>query len=242
MKKVQSSVRKKHLLISCILSVMIMILSGCASDGEGKETTSETTTKKILNIDMGHNPVEPVYKCDAEILANMDIDYTPFIDIDAKLGEQSFIDECKESYGLVATEEDSALYGSKGCFVSKTPIYAYNLNDEGLARVMICYVFNEDKLCAGEISFNLNEGGVLTVFSFARSNSVDRNLRTMMESPDEKFIKILNNRSNTIIDENSKPLDIAFKMTGDVFHTLNYEFLGVSYNDIVKNMVWIEFD
>ncbi len=231
----------KSLVIICLVTAICLMVSGCQSEKNSEKTPMTTTD--TLDIKNGYVEEEPIYDCDADEISSMEIDYTPFVDLEMLISEQSFIDEVSRNFSGWSEQSESLLYGGTGIYLSSTPVYAYHLNDEKLASVILCYVFSEDKAKAGEIQICLNGDEVTYFFSYVGTNSgVDKIVETMKESPDTKFIKLYNNRTHTIIDEDSEPMDTDFKMVGDVFHSLNYEFLGVSYNDIIENLVWIELD
>lgn len=235
---------KKYAILAIMVSMMTL-MSAC--DSESTEETNvnnveEKSTKETNNLNekIGETK-EKVYECDEEVLKKQDIEYNYIMNIEEKLEEEAFLNELKEGLNNLREDVNSFLYEERGCFLSLENVCYFNIVENALMDGVNCYFFTEDKEPAGEVMFFLNNGKIDHNISWYTRDSMSYILKKLSENPDEKYVILTNGYNHTLIDKFNSSSNIDFKIKGDVYHVLDYERIGVSYDSLIQNMIWIEF-
>ena len=151
-----------------------------------------------------------------------------------------FIDSIQEHSGL-PYYGSGFQYGERGCYISLTPIYFWNALSNEIANEVCFAVFNEDFSAAQVIQFFKEENTLTMQLSSSFGDSM---LEAFRAAPDEKYICLFN-PGGGLLDAQNFLHATRDKVTveGDYYHALDYEKLGVSYNDFasLEKLVWIDF-
>ncbi|MCH5270671.1 MAG: hypothetical protein J1E83_07965 [Lachnospiraceae bacterium] len=193
---------------------------------EGKETLSAEEIEGL----------EPVYNIDIsmEAIINGTDGYE-----EAHETLWGFIDSVQESSGLPYT--GGFQYGERGCYISLTPIYFWDARANEIANEVWFAVFNEDFSETQVIQFFKVENTLMMQWSSAFGESLIEAFRT---APDEKYICMFNTHVCMLDAQNSlHATREQVTVEGDYYHALDYEKLGISYNDFAapERLVWIDF-
>lgn len=151
-----------------------------------------------------------------------------------------FIDSIQENCGL-PYYGSGFQYGERGCYISLTPIYFWDALSNEIANEVCVAVFNEDFSAAQVIQFFKEENTLTMQLSSSFGDSM---LEAFRAAPDEKFICLFNPDA-CLLDAQNSLYATRDKVTveGDYYHALDYEKLGVSYNDFAspERLIWIDF-
>lgn len=229
---------------SVLFVVAIMLLSSiiaCESREDSEmENVPETTVLNVGNDKLG-GKVQATYECNADVIKEMDIVYNPIADLKEKLGDMEFVEELKQTLFFLSEDTGEPLYEKKGCYLSMCNVYLYNIDENVVANALRCYIFTEDKEEAGELMFYEVNGELQYDISSCAYGSTSDILKILSKAPEATYIILTNGYGHTLVNEDNISSNSEFDIKGDVYHALNYELLGVSYNDIIEDLVWVEF-
>ncbi len=229
----------KSIVLAVLLIVVSIMSIGCSGyRNSGESETERQTGNNLANMIMGGKTVK--YDLDEIELRQMSIDYTPIVDTSEKFSDTEFLNECKERLQPYTESEKAVLYGEKGVYISTYPVYSFYVDERALNDAVRCYIFTEDMVNVGELKFSVEEDALQYRMSLSYNPSTI--VETLALRPEERYILLRNENENGCLDESNMVDNDVFSITGDVYHTLNYPLLAVSYNDIINNMVWIELD
>ena len=67
-------------------------------------------------------------------------------------------------------------------------------------------------------------------------------LKILKAEPDKEYIILYNGEKNILLNKENKTSRSGLKIIGDVFGILDEEELKVTYNELMEDMVWVEFE
>ena len=142
-------------------------------------------------------------------------------------------------------------YGEDGVYLSKVPIYYFDVIHNKVGNIVYFAVFTKDFSKAASVNFYLEpdfegEGKRREICSDIQA--IWEHEKLLIEKPDKLYIALLNAGITFLIDADNnihnKSLGAAdLKIEGDYYHALDYDRLAVSYAKIADrdNLIWIDF-
>ncbi len=180
--------------------------------------------------------------CDASIISSYEIDYSPFMNIEKKLQDKSFLKAITEELQQLSEEENTSLTGLDGCYLSTKQVLSFDALSNGMRGVIYVYFFTADREEAGYFIFTRSGFSALRelVFYNEAVNCLDD------EDASEKYIRLVYNFRHGYLSQDNTVSGITssyFQIVGDYYHALDYETLAISYEEIVaeENLLWISF-
>lgn len=231
--------RRRVLFIAALM--LLANVAACTSGNDEEKTPETMSVVSHAGGTLGGNN-GAIYECNAEDVLKAGIVKEPIVDLTEKTADEAFMAELKETLKMSSEEENNVLYGKKGCYISTKGIGQYNIAENASADAVNCYIFSEEKEVIGELMFYVYDEKLQYQIVFFESTNPEVYFKTLSKLPEKEYIVLTNGYKQTYIDEENTVTDLDFDIEGDVFGALNYKFLRVSYNDILEQMVWVEFE
>lgn len=235
---------RKNIRVTTIIIILLLIIMYVVIDKLVWEKQNKGRFMSNLTVPMGPSPEGKSILSAEEIedlktTSNRDIPMESIIN-----GSRGYKDLHNSLFSLLKTvhEQGSLPYEDKGCYISITPIHFWDAGENKISTVAWFAVFSQ------------NFDKVITLVCYEYGNTLMMQIdsefySTLMEyfcsQPNEKYICIFNGMHILILDSQNVLYDAYNKTTvdGDYYHVLDYEKLGVSYNEIISQdkLIWIEF-
>lgn len=240
---------------SFLLSISIVLLLSACSSPQGQQELTETKGMFLSDprtYTIGGRPADAVTDCDAAAMEGAGLDYEFPWDLREEFSNQEYEAELRAEFlRKLQLDRDgndtSLLADADGCYISLKPHPIFILPDRTYSKAFYCYLFSRDMEPVGRILFVDNNGKLEynnpEIFNI---RSEEYNTKVMREAPDRRFLLITNNYDDLLLDENNvgyEKWNTVYKITGDFFHTLDWEAVSVSYNELTseENLYWLEF-
>lgn len=247
--------------IAAIVITVITLRRNTFTEQEDTETTDTEETEKVGEMVNQSNRLvggetEPAV-CDAAIIENSEIDYTIRINPGSLLQEEQFTKEFRETLAGQFEDDDEVakgyvLYGHDEFYISICPVISFAPSYNSISGTVQVFFFTKDMEEAGSFMFYEMDGEVCYEISWiSTSGSGNGILKGLSESPDTKYIVLVNGIQSALLSEDNELSAIGnwngtqpFEISGDYYHALDYETLAVSYEDIVDedNLILFQMD
>ncbi len=244
---------KKLFIAASVVSVFFTALLCCACSGRVKDKDwNNMGAVDWRGYEIGGTAAFSKI-LDAEELMSARPEYEPVIDFSriAETGFRQITDLIGE--GKIDGNGEIPFEEMPGVYISPVPEYIF---DMALFKIIgqRYYLFDEDKEFAGYVQFEKSRfDDSATVYTGIYGSVYDtrKYWSYRSEFQDMKYITVSNFvgavRDDIILIDDSNntryPGMYAYTVNGDYYHTLRYELLGVSFNDITaeEKYVWIDF-
>lgn len=242
-KNIMQHKRRYAIVLSVIVICVIGVLGFMTFRLQGEESEKGHFINEYMNVPMGPLP-EGKDVLSAEEIEGLESAYNIDISMEAIINGADGYEEAHDTlWRFIENSHDEGgfMYGERGFYISLTPIPFWNARTNEISNEVWFAIFTED----------FSEAQTLQVFTEENSLSMqwskpfgDSMLRQFTSAPDEKYICILNPGAFMLGSDNSLyPAYNQTKVEGDYYHTLDYEKLGISYNDFAARdqLFWIGF-
>ncbi|MCH5270064.1 MAG: hypothetical protein J1E83_04890 [Lachnospiraceae bacterium] len=133
-------------------------------------------------------------------------------------------------------------YEDSGCYISLTPILFWSATFNQVSTEMWVVVFSENFDETVKLEFYYYENS-LSMHIYSEFSSMM--LENFRSRPNEKYVCIFNGGRPLMLDSENSLYGIYGRVPveGDYYHALDYEKLGVSYEEIISqdNLFWVDF-
>ncbi|MBD5509826.1 MAG: hypothetical protein HDR08_00985 [Lachnospiraceae bacterium] len=253
--------RKKVIIIIIILAFLLscsIFLLHFASEHK-KEPKKESGQLSNVTEPMGNFPFAK-YVLSAEEIANLQIDYESGIPVkeimNRKAGYESVYDEFLQKLQWAAAPEPltmasnrTSFYdGEEGCFISAKPIRFWEAYSNQMSMEEWILIFSKDFQKVAAVQIYKYEGEI-HIGTCEHSTSFMKKVQEgMLAEPEEKFIFLFTGQQTLMLNSENEYwyagyLAEPIKVEGDYYHTLDYETIGISYDEITaeENLFWVDF-
>lgn len=242
-KNIMQHKRRYAIVLSVIVICVIGVLGFITFRLHGEESEKGHFTNDYMNVPMGPLP-KGKEVLSAEEIAGLETAYNIDISMEAIINGTDGYEEVHDRlWNSIdnSHEEGGFMYGERGFYISLTPILFWSATANEIFNDVWFAVFTEDLSEMRGLRFSPEEDSLTMMWDPPFSDSM---LRQFTSAPDEKYICILNPGAFMLGSDNSLyPAHNQTKVEGDYYHALDYEKLGISYNDFTAKdqLFWIGF-
>lgn len=143
----------------------------------------------------------------------------------------------------VVGENTEAPQNGKKYYISKTPFYCWDAERNRVSgTTATVFVFSAEFRAIGFCDLVFERGKYQTC-SYVKADSDDGLMENLKEKPQCKHIAIMNGYIMNLLDDKNVFLypndNPVVKIQGDYYHAIDYEEIGVSYEELVnlKNLI-----
>lgn len=241
-KNIMQHKRRYAIVLSVIIICIIGVLGFVTFRVQGEESEKGDFINN-LNAVMGPLP-EGKEVLSAEEIEGLELAYNIDISMEAIINGTDGYEEAHDTlWGFIENSHDGGgfMYGERGFYISLTPIPFWNARTNEISDEVRFAIFTEDFSEAQTLHVFIEENHLVMQWSKPFG---ERMLKQFASTPDEKYICIFNSGVCMLDSDNFLyPTYIQTPVEGDYYHTLDYEKLGISYNDFAARdrLYWIEF-
>lgn len=240
----------KKVYFSGMMFAAAFALSGCQGKAEPASTVSQPAGNYIYTQPAGTPGVAPP-KFNAEDITAADIDYSDDMeDIGRILAGSTDTDEEKQIYDrirvLINTLAGGKFAGDDGCYVSTVTIRRFEAGNNKVNSSRYIIIFNEDM--SDNVCISLGYVGGLGGGELILTGKDEYELMEYYEeNPQEKLICCIAGTALCVLDSSNEIypswVGSGYPVEGDYYNALDYELLGVSYEELTNpdNLVWYDF-
>lgn len=158
---------------------------------------------------------------------------------------EEFFHEVIQRIKLVSSTDTCELYGEDGCYLSKTPVFYFDVVNKSLCENVRLVIFSKDFSKSMEVHIYRGKEEIRANLLFNWNDSIENLLK---ENQKEEYIFFQGEKGYFVLDSTNRvvltyPL-IEYEIEGDVYQTLFTDALAVSYEKLTAegNLLWIEFE